>query len=102
MSVFKTQSLLSIKLDTWDKQEDTKSALLAYLAAASEKKILYTKPDGTNGEWNAVLEDTKLVYNVADGDIDQDGTWELQAYIKVGGLKGYGDKISQRFEKPIS
>ena len=91
MSVFKLQSLLSITLET--NYDD--------LASAEVKKILYTKPGGTKGEWEATASGTKLVYNLQNGDIDIVGQWKLQAYIEVGGLKGFGSIVTKHFENSL-
>lgn len=91
MSVFKTQSLLSIIADT--KYSD--------LASASVKRILYTKPNGEKDYWDADVSGTKLIYNVSNGDIDMEGVWKFQTYIEVGGLKGFGNIISQHFERSL-
>lgn len=92
MSVFKTQSLLTFIAETD----------YADLASATVKVIKYKKPKGQTGEWEASVSGTTLTYNTTNGDIDQEGQWEFQAYIEVGGLKGYGNIAKQYFEKPIS
>lgn len=91
MHVFKKQSLLTIKLET----------NYSDLAAASTTKILYKKPDETKGEWSASVAGTKLVYNLTNGEIDQIGTWEFQAYIVVGGLEGFGNIATHLFSKSL-
>ena len=91
MSVFKLQSLLSIVLDT----------KYSSLASAEVKQILYQKPDGTKGAWEATNSGTTLIYNLQNGDIDQSGMWKLQTYIEVGGLKGPGNIIEKHFEPSL-
>lgn len=91
MSVFKTQSLLTITLET----------NYANLASAEVKKILYTKPDGTKSFWAATASGTTLLYNLANGDIDQQGFWLFQAYIEVGGLKGFGSIAKKQFDTSL-
>jgi hypothetical protein len=83
MGIFKDQSLLTIELETnYD------------ISAATEAKILYTKPDGTNGEFvGGVSSTTKVSYTVEAGDLDQAGTWIMQAYVLIGGKIGYGGKV---------
>lgn len=90
MSVFKTQSLLTIRLDT-----------LTDLSSATTKKILYKKPSGATGEWTATADSQTLVYEVQAGDIDEAGTWEFQSSIVVGGRTGLGTIVSQKFNNPI-
>jgi len=89
--VFKTQSLLTIILET----------NYSGLASADVKKILYTKPNRTTGYFTATVDGTRLKYIVQAGDIDQSGEWKFQAYIEVSGRTGYGDEVKQEFKTPI-
>lgn len=89
--VFKTQSLLSIVIETG----------YPSLGAASLKQIHYTKPSGTPGVWPATVSGTQLTYTVTNGDIDEVGTWQFQAYIEIGGLKTYGAISNQFFGAPL-
>lgn len=91
MSIFKLQSLITISLET----------SYTLLGSASVKRILYAKPDGTDGFWTASVSGTKLTYGLANGDIDQAGVWKFQAYIEAGGLKGYGEIVEQEIELPL-
>jgi hypothetical protein len=91
MSLYKHQSLLTITLET----------NYASLASAEVTKILYEKPDGEKGFWNASVSGTKLVYNLANGDININGHWKFQSYIEVGGLKGLGVIVSKQFDIPL-
>ena len=83
MAIFKDQSLLTIELDTsYD------------ISAATTVKILYQDPAKATGEWEGVVSDTtKVSYTLEDGDLDTAGTWILQAYVEIGGKKGYGGKV---------
>lgn len=97
-NVFNKQSLLTIKLET---NTD--------ISAASTKEILYKKPDGTTGKFTAQSEigtdgvtESRLFYQVTDGDIDQDGIWSFQPYVIIGSLKGYGDVDYIDFKPVIS
>lgn len=92
MAIFNGQSLLTIELDTsYD------------ISAATEAKILYQKPDGTTGEFVGVVSDTtKVSYTVDTGDIDQVGTWHMQAYVEIGGLIGYGAKTYVTVESVLA
>lgn len=60
------------------------------LSTAVNPKIKYRKPDGTTiGEWAAVvIESTKIRYYTQDGDLNQIGTYYLQA---ISGLPGYDE-----------
>ena len=40
-------------------------------------KIYYTKPDGTEGTWNAIITGDDFYYVVLEDDIDLIGTWVL-------------------------
>lgn len=90
MSVFKDQSLLTIRLDT---HQD--------LTGATELKILYVKPDGTKGSWTATADGQVVQYVVNVGDIDQSSYWTFQSYLKVGTKEATGDKVKQYFGKNI-
>jgi hypothetical protein len=78
--IFHLQDLLILKYD-----------MGIDVSSASEKKILWQKPDGTLGSWTAdsVESLTKLVYQVHPGDLAE-GNWITQAYAVVGGKKAYG------------
>ena len=56
-------------------------------------KLKYTKPDDTTGEWTGSLLGTRIVqYTTADADdLDQAGTWELQAYVETPSGKWHSD-----------
>jgi len=70
--------------------------------SASVRRILYTKPDGiTKGFWEATADGNDLVYLPQTGDIDQYGDWTFQSYILVGGKPGFGDVVTQRFERTL-
>lgn len=88
---FKTQSLLVITVETG----------YSGLGSATVKRILFTKPNGSKGYWNGTVSGTSLTYQTTEGDIDQAGLWKFQAYIEVGGLKGFGDITTQYFETSL-
>jgi hypothetical protein len=91
MSIFKNQSLLTLNART----------SYTNLASAEVKRILYKKPGGTAGYWEATASGTDLVYNFANGDLDIAGQWTFAAYIELGGLKGYGDEVTIQIKPPI-
>jgi hypothetical protein len=91
MSVFKTQSLITLRLATG-----------IDLSSATTTRILYKKPLGTKGYFSASVDGQTLEYEIQDSDIDQAGIWEFQSYIEVGGRKGFGDIAKQHFEDNIS
>lgn len=92
MSVFQNQGLLAIKLDTGTN-----------VTSASVKRILYKKPDGTSGYWTAssVENDTILVYNFIDTDLDQTGVWTFQAFVTISGRNGYGEYVQKEIKPKL-
>lgn len=92
MSVFVNQTLLTIVANTG--YDDLESATVT--------RILYEKPNGDTGAFDATVDGTTLVYQITDGDIDMKGTWTFQAFWTVNGLDGYGKKKRRYFEKPIT
>ena len=59
------------------------------ISSGSGAKIKYKKPSGDTGEWSATIDDTKLTYTTADGDLDEAGTWLIQGYLTVGIWTGH-------------
>jgi hypothetical protein len=53
------------------------------ISTASTLKILVQKPDKTEVEWTATQyqDTTKIEYSTVDGDLDQKGTYKIQAYV---------------------
>lgn len=91
MNDYFIQQVIQIRLDT---AQD--------LTGATSPRILYTKKDGTLGFWVASIQGTELVYTTSITDIDQPGTWMLQAYyVKSGGAE-YGSIVYQYFSKPLN
>lgn len=78
--LFINDSMLQLKLDTG-----------ISLVGATSMKILYVDPEGVEGEFTVSSTDgTKLVYNVAEGDITVPGKWRMQAKVEIAGNIGYG------------
>lgn len=51
----------------------------------SEITILYTKPDGIEGEWEAAIDpndSTTFYYTLKEGDIDLAGIWVLWLFAR--------------------
>jgi hypothetical protein len=74
--IFVGQSALIIKLYTGTD-----------ISGALDRRVYYRKPDGTEGYWQAEVEDATdgvIAYEVAsDGsDLDQAGTWVMWAWVK--------------------
>lgn len=65
------------------------------VSSATVRKIRYKKPSGSTGEWDAELEDqTKIYYVTQEGDLDETGTWTVQAYVEMPNWKGHGHEAS--------
>ncbi|MFW6341377.1 MAG: hypothetical protein ACOC0Q_10950 [Wenzhouxiangella sp.] len=71
-------------------------------AASAQAQILYRKPDGTTGAWTGTAYDTDgeqgISYTTQPGDLDQAGTWTLQARIDTGStvLTGEASRLTVR------
>ncbi len=72
------------------------------VAGADVTQIIYTKPNGDRGAWNATPSGDTLTYQIQTGDVDRNGNWRLQAYISSGGQKGYGSIVTVRFKLPLN
>jgi hypothetical protein len=68
------------------------------VSTATVKKFYFLKPDGTKvnktAEFNTDGSDGKLKYTVVALDIDQAGTWQVQAYVEIGAAKYYSTKTT--------
>lgn len=91
MSNFITSGIITLRLDT---QID--------ISAATVKKILYKKPSGVTGGWDATADGTALIYDINNTDIDIPGVWQFQTYVEIGGNKGFGEVVEQVFMKPLN
>jgi len=73
------------------------------ISTASIHNLRVKKPDGTEVIWNASVYNTNyLKYLIVTGDLDQAGNYEIQAYIEMGGWKGWGETaffmVSNKYE----
>jgi hypothetical protein len=73
------------------------------LSGAASPKILYQKPDGTEGSWIAnIVSDRYLEYQTKEDDIDQEGMWLFHSSVTFGGNEKVGNltsvRIRARFE----
>jgi hypothetical protein len=67
------------------------------LSAASVKKLFARKPSGAIVEWTAQIAGTDaLEYTTLAGDLDETGTWTIQAYIASPLWTGRGDTVAIR------
>ena len=86
MSLFTTQGYFTLVLETG-----------VTITAATVSKILYKDPEGTTGFFDADISGTTaLSYQFDNTEITVPGDWEFQAYVEIGGLRAYGDKVYQR------
>jgi len=89
--LFKGQTLFSLNAETD----------YASLGSADVTRIIYEKPSGAKGHFDASVSGTKLVYNVSLGDIDEVGVWIFQAYIEIGGNPSFGGIYKRKFDKTL-
>ena len=61
------------------------------LTGATGCKILVRQPDGTEVEWSATTDGTKLVHVTAADDLEQAGVYKLHAAFTLGGWTGMGE-----------
>jgi len=67
-------------------------------------RILYHKPDGTTGFWNATknpLDASKMYYVTSKSDLDAVGKWKLQAYAFSPGHSGHGKIVELMVNKRL-
>jgi hypothetical protein len=72
------------------------------LGGASQTKILYKKPNGTKGSWNATVTGTTMSYVPSNTDLDQSGDWQLQAFAVIGGKNALGEVIEMIVNKSLN
>lgn len=71
------------------------------LSGATTTQILYRKPNGDEGAWDATVSGTDLVYNVTNTDIDISGNWRFQAFVIINNKRYYGAIAKQQFKVKI-
>ena len=59
-------------------------------------QILYRKPSGASDAWAADVSGTTVTYTTIDGDIDEAGTWELQAYVVLAAWTGSSTAVKTK------
>lgn len=68
----------------------------------NEVSIDVKKPDGSTLNWvGSVLETTKILYETKPNDLDQAGTWQLQAVIDSVPWQGGGRVTGIRVKKRL-
>jgi hypothetical protein len=73
---------------------DTDSTL--DLTGATYTRILYEKPDGTKGYWDATVSGTKLSFDISSTVNDQEKLWKFQSYVEFASGKKYFGKIVEQ------
>jgi hypothetical protein len=66
------------------------------VSAATTANVHYRKPSGATGSWTGATSDTNYVtYTSIASDLDEDGVWDLQAYVVTPGwtLRGTIAKV---------
>lgn len=82
---------LKIKVDVGDDRDITQ---------ASNTKILAKKPDGSEVEFQAEVEEVHyLTYLTTAEDIDQAGDWKFQSWLKLNQWEGPGETKIIRFHE---
>ncbi len=71
------------------------------LAAGTDPKILYTKPDGTSGHWTGAVDGTKITFTSSQNEIDQPGHWQFSARVLISGSRVTSDVTVMWFDKPL-
>ncbi len=72
------------------------------LSAQTTLQIKYQKPDGTFGAWTAVISGTNYAtYTTKDGDLDQDGVWQVQIYVVTPSFTAHGKKAQVLVESVL-
>ena len=69
-------------------------------ATINTVSILVKKPSGSFITWvGSVLETTKILYELKEGDLDETGTWIIQAIVDASIWKGKGRTSSFRVKR---
>ena len=68
-----------------------------------ECKIYVNKPGGDKAIWNAMPKNgtTEIYHITEEGDLDVDGTYQIQAWIKTSNWSGRGRVAVMKVEKNI-
>lgn len=60
--------------------------------AATSQSVYVNKPDGTVASWDGSIVDSNYVQHTTEaGDLDQSGTYRVQAVVTVGGIERKGN-----------
>jgi len=62
------------------------------ISLADPVALLYKKPDGTTGSWEPTIYNSNyLKYSTIEDDLDQEGTYRVQASLTLGDWIGLGE-----------
>lgn len=93
MSLFTKQGYLTIRLDT---------GIDLVALSATNFKIKYKKPDGTNGSFDAQIDGTTgIKYTLTNEDVQILGKWMFQAWVTIGGLNAFGEIVQTEFKETL-
>lgn len=69
---------------------------------ATTVKIVFLKPDGKTGSWDAEVSGTHYVlYKTVEGDLDVAGTWSMQIYVVAPNFEIHGDIFTEFVEQHL-
>jgi hypothetical protein len=73
------------------------------VSSATVRQIKARKPDFTLATWSASAGDTatQIKYFTDADDLDQAGTWTLQAAIDMPGWSGLGETVALTVKAPV-
>jgi len=75
-------------------------ALNQSLVGATNPKILYKKPGGTVGQWEATISGSEVQYAAVNGELDEPGLWQFEARLQLNGNR-LSDISTQWVDKPL-
>jgi hypothetical protein len=94
-------SLYTLSLDTNPTGSPSGALTNAELLSATLKRILYKKPNGAKGYFNAVVNGVNLDYDFQTTTLTEPGTWCFEAYVKIGANTYLGAIDSVKFEPSL-
>lgn len=72
------------------------------ITSATVTNIVAAAPSGAVKTWAAVADGSTAIKRVTlAGDLDEAGTWTLQAYVEVPGWAGHGEAVQLIVRDPI-
>jgi hypothetical protein len=74
------------------------------LTGYTDIRMRFRRADGTTGEWIPsvhTIEDTWMEYTTLISDLDQSGTWAIQAYAAAAGVSLHGKWVEFVVYTPI-